>query len=166
MLPKILAAGGMLSNQVRDQCCPQALSVHVAARIPGLRFIPESQEQLRNERVFCAEGRSKLKALVRSGMAGYRVEEVGLDLDMNLVCSTPGSSRKWYLGGHEIDAARAEAPDPAGLTRPGDLEQLLSAEKKSHAVSEEAAFREVARRNMSLIEPDAFPRITAGELGR
>ncbi len=63
MLAKIREADGLLSDQVRDQCRPQALSVEAAARIPSLGFIPESQEQLRNETVFCAEGWSKLETL-------------------------------------------------------------------------------------------------------
>ena len=61
ILAKILAADRVPSDQMRDQCGPQALSIECAARIPGSRFISESQEQLRNERVFSAEGWPKLK---------------------------------------------------------------------------------------------------------
>ena len=166
MLAKSLIANGMPSDQVRDQRRSQALSIESAARIPSSRFISESQEQLRNERVFCAEGWSKLERRARSTMAGYRAEKVRLDFNVNLFSGSSRSSGERNLGGHDIDAARAEAPCLAWLTRPRDIEECRAAQKESDGVSGEATLWVLTRPNVSLLKPDPLPQVTGGQLRR
>src|SRR5262245_32270507 len=134
MLAKLLLAAGVLSDQVRNQRRPQALSVEAAARISSLRFIAEREEQLRNEGVLGTEGRSKLEALGRRRMADYRAEKVGLDFNMDLFCSSSRSSGERNFSRHDVQAARPEVPRGTRLTKPGGFEEHLAAKKKSHAV--------------------------------
>jgi len=166
MLAKSLMANGMPSDQVRDQRRSQALSIKTAARIPSSRFISESQEQLRNERVFCAEGWSKLETGACSTMTGYRAEEVRLDFNANLFNRSSGSSGERNRGGHDIDAATAEAPCRTRLTRPRGIEEGRAAEKESDGVSGEATLRLLARLNVSLLDPNPLPHATAAQLMR
>ena len=99
-------------------------------------------------------------------MAGYRAEEVRLDFDTNLFNSSSRSSGKGNLGGHDIDAATAEAPCRTWLTRPRGIEEGRAAEKESDGVSGEATLWLLARLNVSLLDPDPLPHAKAGQLRR
>jgi len=97
-------------------------------------------------------------------MAGDRAEEVRLDFDVNLFGRSSGSSDERNLGGHDIDAARAEAPCRTWLIGPRNIEECRAAQKEPDGVSGKAALWVLTRLNASLLEPDPLPRVTAGQL--